>query len=145
MGASLERKYLRDQERHLFQLVEKEKRKSETVLYNVLPRSIAERLKKGEDNIAENIADATVLFADLVGFTKLSSQISPDTLLYLLNHIFSAFDKMVFDFQLEKIKTIGDSYMVVGGIAPNIENHEKKLPRFCFCLPALHESVQRGP
>ena len=140
VGASLERKYLRDQERRLFQQVEREKRKSETVLYNVLPRSIAERLKKGEDNIAEDIADATVLFADLVGFTKLSSQISPDTLLYLLNHIFSAFDKMVVDFQLEKIKTIGDSYMVVVGIAPNVENHEKNCLEFAYaCLRYMNQ------
>ncbi len=136
VGASLERKFLRDQERRLFRQVEKEKRKSETVLFNVLPRSIAERLKKGEDNIAENIPDATVLFADLVGFTKLSSQISPDTLLYILNHIFSAFDKMVLDFRLEKIKTIGDSYMVVGGIPPNVENHVENCLEFAYA--SLH-------
>ncbi len=132
VGASLERKHLRDQERLLLRQVQKEKRKSETVLFNVLPQSIAERLKMGEDNIAETIPDATVLFADLVGFTNLSAQISPATLLYILNQVFSAFDEMVKEYNLEKIKTIGDSYMVVGGLPPNTENHERNCLEFAF-------------
>jgi len=121
--ACLERKYLRNKERELFQQVETEKRKSEKVLYNVLPQSVAERLKNGEQTIAESIPEVTVIFADLVGFTKLSADISPDELVMLLNHIFRSFDRIVKKYNLEKIKTIGDAYMAAGGISPYTENH----------------------
>lgn len=89
---------------------------SERLLLNVLPQSIAERLKRGEKTIADSLADVAVLFADIVGFTALSSHVSPTELIELLNNIFSAFDKLADQHGLEKIKTIGDAYMVVGGL-----------------------------
>ena len=124
--ACLERKYLRNKERILFQQVQDEKRKSESVLYNVLPEKVAERLKNGEQTIAEFIPDTTVVFTDLVGFTDLSSSISPDQLVTLLNHIFRSFDRIVRKYNLEKIKTIGDAYMVVGGIPPHTKYHAER-------------------
>lgn len=93
-----------------------EQQKSETLLLNILPTAIAKKLKNGENHIADGFASVTILFADIVGFTQLSQQTSPADLVQLLNHIFSAFDRLSEKHQLEKIKTIGDAYMVVGGL-----------------------------
>ena len=137
VNASLERKFLRNQERELFRQVEIEKQKSETVLYRVLPESVAERLKKGEENIAETIEDVTIVFSDLVGFTRLSSDMSPDRLVEILNDIFRSFDHHVAELKLEKVKTIGDAYMIVGGIPPHNENHAERC--MDFALSALND------
>jgi len=99
-----------------------EKAKSERLLRNVLPERIAERLKQNRTVIADRFEDVTVLFADIVNFTKLSIQLSPRELVALLNQIFSKFDQVVETYGLEKIKTIGDSYMVAGGLP--IRNHD---------------------
>jgi class 3 adenylate cyclase len=93
-----------------------EKQKSEALLLNVLPASIAERLKLENRPIADGFQDVSVLFADIVGFTKLSERLSPEALVGRLNQLFSAFDDLLDRFKLEKIKTIGDAYMVVGGL-----------------------------
>jgi len=96
---------------------------SERLLLNVLPQPIAERLKRGETNIADSFSAATVLFADIVNFTGLSSHIAPEELVGLLNRVFSVFDKLADRYHLEKIKTIGDAYMVVGGVPTAIPDH----------------------
>ncbi|MGE5659300.1 MAG: adenylate/guanylate cyclase domain-containing protein [Actinomycetota bacterium] len=96
---------------------------SERLLLNILPEEIAERLKQGTSVIADNFADVTVLFADLVGFTKISDRISPSELVHLLNEIFSTFDQLAEKHGLEKIKTIGDAYMVVGGLPTPRSDH----------------------
>lgn len=94
-----------------------EQRKSDLLLLNILPEPIAKRLKQNDKaSIAEHFDNVTVLFADLVGFTHLSTQMSPTELVNLLNQIFSAFDLLAEKYGLEKIKTIGDAYMVVGGL-----------------------------
>lgn len=89
---------------------------AERLLLNVLPHEIADRLRAGESAIADAHGDVTILFADLVGFTRLASQMEPLSLVELLNAVFSAFDEQVQARGLEKIKTIGDAYMVVGGL-----------------------------
>ena len=89
---------------------------SERLLLNILPEEIANRLKRGDSTIADTFAEVTVLFADIVGFTQLSSRVSPTQLVSLLNDIFSTFDNLAERHGLEKIKTIGDAYMVVGGL-----------------------------
>ena len=109
-----------------------EKTKSESLLYNVLPESVAERLKRGDENIAEVIEDATVIVADLVGFTEMSTTLGPSALVQILNSIFRAFDKLARRFNLEKIKTMGDAYMVVGGIEPNVADHEVRSLQFAI-------------
>ncbi|MFB2919069.1 adenylate/guanylate cyclase domain-containing protein [Aerosakkonema sp. BLCC-F2] len=96
---------------------------SERLLLNVLPQLIAERLKRGEKTIAENFTEVTVLFADIANFTQLSSEISPKELVKLLNDIFSAFDLLADQHGVEKIKTIGDAYMVVGGLPKPRPDH----------------------
>jgi len=90
--------------------------RSERLLLNVLPVEIAERLKDAPGTIADRFDHATVLFADIAGFTPMSAQLSPQELVATLDEIFSAFDDIAHRHQLEKIKTIGDAYMVVGGV-----------------------------
>ena len=89
---------------------------SERLLRNILPESVAQRLKDGETTIADGYDDATVLFADLVGFTPLAASLGPAETVGLLDRLFSAFDLLAERHGLEKIKTIGDAYMVVGGV-----------------------------
>jgi len=108
-----EEKQLLDQEK---QLLELEQMKTERLMLNILPRPIAERLKRGEKNIAGSYAESTILFSDLVGFTEFSSKISSAELVKLLNDLFTRFDKRAEMLGLEKIKTIGDSYMAAAGI-----------------------------
>ncbi|GAB1233899.1 hypothetical protein UT5_02920 [Ferrigenium sp. UT5] len=97
-------------------LLAEEQKRSERVLFNVLPANIAERLKSREGLIADGYADVTVMFADLVNFTQLTEQMSPEQMVGLLNNLFSEFDELTEKHGLEKIKTIGDAYMVVGGL-----------------------------
>ena len=94
----------------------KERNKTENLLLNLLPEPIAERLKEEPGVIADKFENATILFADLVNFTQISTTMSATKLVYLLNEIFSTFDELTEKHGLEKIKTIGDAYMVAGGI-----------------------------
>ncbi len=96
---------------------------SERLLLNVLPVPIADRLKQGAQTIADSFENVTVLFADIVGFTQLSASTSPEELVQMLDAIFSDFDALAEKYGLEKIKTIGDCYMVVGGIPMPREDH----------------------
>jgi adenylate cyclase len=98
-------------------------RENERLLLNVLPASIATQLKKQTGIIAQRFEDASVLFADLAGFTALSARMAPTDLLQMLNSIFSGFDELVGRHGLEKIKTIGDAYMVAGGIPELRDDH----------------------
>ena len=104
-----------------------EREKSEKLLLNVLPQPIAEKLKQGEEAIATQFDEATILFADIVGFTALSAQLSATELVVLLNDLFSQFDALTDQYQLEKIKTIGDAYMVVGGIPTARPDHAEAI------------------
>jgi class 3 adenylate cyclase len=97
-------------------MVERLNAENEALLLNILPRSIAERLRGGETVIADRFDDMAVLFADVVGFTELSSRLEPNEVVSLLNEIFTICDRLADRFRLEKIKTIGDAYMVVGGL-----------------------------
>jgi len=103
--------------------LEKEHQKSEALLHNILPVTIADRLKMEPGTIADGFDHITVLFSDLVGFTGFSKEISPDRLVGLLNRIFSRFDNLTDKYAVEKIKTIGDAYMVVGGLPVHRRDH----------------------
>ena len=105
--------------KRLYDRLQIEQEKSERLLLNILPKHIAERMKAGETNIAETYLDATVLFADLVGFTNLAAHIPVEELLALLNEVFTSFDALTARHGLEKIKTIGDAYMAAGGLTPS--------------------------
>ncbi|MCT7984754.1 response regulator [Laspinema sp. A4] len=132
ISASLEKKRLRDQEQAVLQKLQDEQAKSELLLLNILPKPIAERLKAGERTIADNFSDVTVLFADIVGFSQLSSHLSPPELVEFLNHIFSLFDELADKYGLEKIKTIGDAYMVVGGLPMPRPDHAQAIAQMAL-------------
>ena len=98
------------------QAVSLEKDLSDRLLLNILPEPIAVRLKRQETNIADGHADVTVMFADIVNFTHMSEEMSPNETVHLLNDIFSEFDMLAEKYHIEKIKTIGDAYMAAGGL-----------------------------
>lgn len=122
-------------------LLKKEQEKAEELLLNVLPASIAARLKQGDKVIAESFPDVTILFADLVNFTQLSANISAKELVNILNEIFSEFDLLAEKHGLEKIKTIGDSYMVVGGLPIHREDHAQAVASMALDMRAAIQRI----
>jgi adenylate cyclase len=127
VGASLEKKWLRDREKKFIADLEQEKRRSEALLLNILPQKIVDRIRDGEKVIADRILEATILFCDLVGFTTLSQELPADRLIDFLSKIFSAFDRLAAEHGVEKIKTIGDAYMVVAGIPEAQSDHAVRI------------------
>ena len=117
-------------------------RENERLLLNVLPPPIAERLRRGERIIADRFDDVTLLIADIVGFTSLSSRLSAIEVVSLLNRIFSAVDDLVERHGLEKVKTIGDAYMVVGGIPSSLHDHVERVADMAVELSAQVQQVQ---
>ena len=116
IGAGLQKKRFRDRERAYLAEIETERAKSDRLLLNVLPAPIGERLKRGEERIVDTIPAATVLFADIVGFTRTAAILPAPELVSRLNDLFTEFDQSAAALGLEKIKTIGDAYMVAGGV-----------------------------
>jgi class 3 adenylate cyclase/CheY-like chemotaxis protein len=162
IGACLEKKRLRDQEQAFIKKLQEEQEKSERLLLNILPKPIADQLKQGQHTIADNFTDVTVLFADLVNFTELSARLSPIELVEMLNTIFSAFDQLAEQYTLEKIKTIGDAYLVVGGLPIPRPDHTEAIaemaldmqkaiasltfPKLCFDQPlSMRIGINTGP
>lgn len=125
--ACMEKKRLRDQERDFLRRLKEEQERTERVLLNVLPRPVAERLKQQDGAIAEYFDNVTVLFADIVNFTSFAARVSPKELVNVLNTIFSRFDRLAEKHKLEKIKTIGDAYMVVGGLPVPSKMHAQAI------------------
>jgi len=139
LGACLEKKALRDRERLYLADIQAEREKSDRLLRNILPQSIADRLKRGEMMIADHFDCSTVLFADLVGFTPLSRTMTPLALVEVLNDIFTRFDELAATLGLEKIKTIGDAYMVVAGVPVPRADHAVAAVTLAF---RMHESLR---
>jgi class 3 adenylate cyclase len=107
---------------------------NERLLLNILPASIAQRLRAGEVSIADRFDEVTVLFADVVDFTPLSARLSPDDLIALLNHVFSTCDRLADVHGLEKIKTVGDAYMVCGGLTGDGDDHPERVMRMGLAM-----------
>jgi adenylate cyclase len=126
------------QEAH--ELLQVEQERSERLLLNILPGPIAERLKSSNQTIADGFADVTVMFADIVNFTQVAEGLSPNQVFSMLNRIFSSFDELAERFGLEKIKTIGDAYMVAGGL-------DKESEDYCAAIAdmaqAMRDTLQR--
>ena len=118
------------------------RRESDALLRNVLPEPIADRLKHGERVIADHFDQASVLFADVVDFTPLAEAHSPQETVEMLNDLFTAFDRLAGQFGLEKIKTIGDAYMVVAGVPERRDDHAAVLAEMAL---AMHRHVERHP
>jgi class 3 adenylate cyclase len=108
-------------------------RENERLLLNILPEPIADRLRRGERPIADRFEDVSLLFADIVGFTSLSGGMGALELVSVLNEVFSVFDALVDAAELEKVKTIGDAYMVVGGMSHG-PDHLERLARMALRL-----------
>lgn len=123
VSGSLMRKAWYDQKQEYLRRIEESQMQSEKLLLNILPAPIATRLKAGEEPIADQIEDATVLFADLVGFTEYAADRSPAEVVNTLNQAYTYFDDIIRRYQLEKIKTIGDAYMAVGGVPFPLDDH----------------------
>jgi class 3 adenylate cyclase len=109
-------------------------RENERLLLNILPEAIADRLRAGEKLIADRFDDVTLLFADIVEFTRMSSGMAPDELVTVLNELFTVFDRLVDEYDLEKVKTIGDAYMVVGGLPEQTNDHTERMARMALDL-----------
>lgn len=112
--------------------LEEAEERSNRLLLNVLPQSVAESLKQGRRIIADHFDNVSILFADIVGFSRLAGDISPQSLVELLNRLFSAFDGLAEEYGLEKIKTIGDAYFVAGGVPLADEKHLVKICSFAL-------------
>jgi guanylate cyclase len=121
-----------------------EQERSERLLLNVLPATIAARLKDDQGVIAEHHDAVTVLFADLVGFTAHSARMPPAELVRVLDRIFTAFDHLVDGAGLEKIKTIGDAYMVVGGLPEPRDDHAQAVARTALAMRDEVAAIARG-
>ena len=107
--------------------LQQEQLRSEHLLLNVLPGPVAERLKHSEQTIADGFADVSVMFADIVNFTRIAEGLSAQQVFALLNRIFSSFDELAEQYGLEKIKTIGDAYMVASGLNDGLDDHSAAL------------------
>jgi adenylate cyclase len=134
INAALERKYLLDREEQHLARIESEKQKNEELLLNILPRSIAIRMKADERLIADSVSDCSILFADIVGFTPLSERLGPERIVEMLNGIFTRFDDFCEEIGVEKIKTIGDNYMVAGGVPKPDSEHASKVARMAIVM-----------
>jgi class 3 adenylate cyclase len=114
--------------------LKREKERSEQLLLNVLPAPIAARLKQREDVIADGFPEVTVLFADLVDFTRRSQRSSPQQVVQVLDELFTAFDQLTKRHGLEKIKTIGDAYMVAGGLPEPRPDHAQAVADMALAM-----------
>ncbi len=112
--------------------LEFEHKRSEDLLFNILPRSVADRLIEDHKNIADSFENVSVLFADIVGFTSMTSKISPENLVSMLNNIFTKLDDLAQKYGLEKIKTIGDCYMVASGLPEKNADHAIHITNFAL-------------
>jgi adenylate cyclase len=151
LTSSIEKKRLRDLERmrrqqlqEQHEQLEREQEKTENLLLNILPRSVSQRLKSGEKRIADAHQDVSVLFADLVGFTQMSHGMSAERLVNMLDEIFSRFDWIVGDAGIEKIKTIGDCYMMVSGVPEPRADHAVAVVDAGFALLDAMDSFNRA-
>jgi class 3 adenylate cyclase len=116
------------------EVIAAERERSERLLLNVLPAPIAERLKSGESLIADGAPEVGVLFADIAGFTPLSETMAPEGIVRLLDEVFTVFDRLAADHGLEKIKTIGDAYMVASGLLESGGAHADDLARMALAM-----------
>ena len=116
IGACLEKKRLRDKEQAFLREIQLEREKSERLLLNILPAPIAARLKQTSEIIADHFENVSILFADIVNFAPLAAGMPPVEMIKVLNTFFSTLDALVDQHGLEKIKTVGDAYMAVGGL-----------------------------
>ena len=133
-------RYFQAQKARVLEALEAEQVRSEKLLLNIFPSSIVERLKADDYKIADSYPSATIMFADLVDFTGITEGMAATDLVNLLNQVFSKFDELTDKYGLEKIKTIGDSYMVVGGVPSVRPDHAEAVAAMALEIgQVLHE------
>ncbi|HEX6034999.1 MAG TPA: adenylate/guanylate cyclase domain-containing protein [Anaerolineales bacterium] len=132
--------YFVKEKNRLFGLLRMEQEKSENLLLNILPKDIATRLKRGEEQIVDNYESVSILFVDLVDFTPLSATCDPKAMLAFLSDIFSYFDQLVEKYAVAKIETVGDSYVVAAGLPTPCENHAAVVTSLALEIQAYFES-----
>ena len=136
--------YFVEEKNRAYELLGVERDKSEKLLLNVLPRAIVDLLKEDDRQIASHFDEVTVLFADLVGFTPLSETMAPRETVAILNEIFSHFDQMVEQYGVEKIRTIGDGYMVAAGVPVAVLDHAAVMAGLALDMVAFIASYDSG-
>ena len=141
IDSALRRGSLRALEIDYLGKIEQEKQRSESLLRNVLPPEIAIRLRAGESRIADHHDDVTVIFADIVGFGKITARMKAYEIIGCLNHLFTEFDRLAEDVGVEKIKTIGDNYMAVAGIPTPRSNHARSATKLALDMIAAAERL----
>ncbi|HWV40324.1 adenylate/guanylate cyclase domain-containing protein [Pseudorhodoplanes sp.] len=141
--ASLENKLLRDRERAMMHEIRLAKERNETLLLSILPRAVVDRINGGAGMVADHIPEATIVFADIVNFTPFSGQLTPADVVGVLNRIFSAFDRLVDQHRAEKIKTIGDGYMVAVGIPEPCDDHVAIAARLSLTMMDRFAEIRR--
>jgi adenylate cyclase len=144
IGASLEKVRLRESEQAAIAELRAEKEKTETLLLNILPKSIIPRMHRGETPIADRFHDVTILFSDIVGFTSMSMRRSAVDVVALLNAIFSAIDRLALEYGIEKIKTIGDAYMAVAGLPEPRDDHPQVIARLALAMRKAVSEVSQA-
>ena len=142
ISSELRKRSLRSMENEYLERIEEEKKNSQALLRNVLPPEIAIRLWKGETNIADHFEDATIIFADVVGFTKITARMRAFEIVACLNRLFSEFDRLADDIGGEKIKTIGDSYMAAVGLPAPRPNHARIGSKLALDLVTAAQRLQ---
>ncbi len=125
--AAIEKKKAQERLEGAHRDLQAEQERSERLLLNILPGPIAERLKNQDQTIADGFADVSVMFVDIVNFTRIAEGLNPQQVFTMLNRVFSSFDELAEKFGLEKIKTIGDAYMVAGGLNNNRDDYSDGL------------------
>ena len=143
VASSLEKKHMRDREREMIAALRSEKERSEQLLLNILPQAIVTRLNGGEAVIADHLKEVTILFADIVGFTRIASRLTPGNLVRLLNGLFSEFDRLAIEHGVEKIKTVGDNYMLAGGLPEPRDDHARAVADMALAMLAVVERTNR--
>jgi adenylate cyclase len=133
--------YFVGQKELAYRLLRIEQDRSESLLLNVLPREIADRLKSGERVIADHHPSVSIMFADLVGFTPLTNLLSPTAMVELLNAIYSRFDSLIEKYGVEKIRTIGDNYMIASGLPRPRADHAQAIARLALEMNAYIASL----
>jgi class 3 adenylate cyclase len=144
LAASLERKRLRDQERRTLEDLKAAQARTERLLLSIFPRAVADRLRDGPAVIADQVEDATVLFAAIHNFDQLTHGRQPDEVVRLLGSVFTTFDLLCDDAKVEKIKTIGDQYMAAAGVPAPREDHAQAAADLALKMQAEVARINTG-
>lgn len=143
IASSLENKLLRDRERQILEELRIEKDRNDALLLSILPQAVVDRIKAGDSLVADHVPEATILFADIVGFTQLAAKLGAAELVQFLNAVFSTFDRLAQQFGAERIKTIGDAYMVATGLPAQRPDHVEAGARLALAIRDATAELRR--